>query len=81
MRATITSAINAVYHHFHCLFCCDDGGAGVTGGAVTTGLADGEDTPIPPATAVGALTCAASVGPPDVEIEPDCHEEEDGDES
>ena len=80
MRATITSTITAVYHHFHCLLLGDEGGIDAFG-VETKGVAGAEDPPITPEAEVG--TCcdnAASVDPPDAGTKPG-HEDEDGVES
>ena len=81
MRATITSTITAVYQPFHCLLRGDEGGVGPYGDE-TRGVTGAEDPCIASGVEVGELcNTAASVGPPDAEIEPDCHEEEVGVES
>ena len=71
MRATITTAIRAVYHHFHCLFCWDGGGVDAAGGVVVTGA---KAPPPDPAIAVGTLIAAAPVELPEVETGFDDHE-------
>ena len=60
----------------------DEGGIGGVGGDETIGVAGADVPRIAPAVEDGEF-CenAASVGPPDAEIEPDCHEEEVGVES
>ena len=80
MRATITSTITAVYQPFHCLLRGDEGGVGPYGDE-TRGVTGAEDPCIASGVEVGELcNTAASVGPPDAEIEPG-HEEELGVES
>ena len=74
MRATITSTITAVYQPFHCLLRGDEGGI-CPSGDETRGVTGAEDLCI--ASGVEVAECcntAASVGPPDAEIEPG-HEE------
>ena len=73
MRATITTAIKAVYHHFHCRFCWDGGGVGVIDGVVVTGA---EAPPPDPTKAVGTLIAAAAAWPPEVDTGFDGHEAE-----
>lgn len=83
MIATITTAITAVYHHFHCLLLGDEGDIDAAGGVETRGATGADGPCIAPAAEVGEFCeSTASVGPPDPETEPPgCHEEEPGVES